>query len=1753
MKKILGLDLGTNSIGWAVVEIDHLNKVVKIIALGSRILLMDAGEINTFESGGKLKSLASQRTDSRGIRRQNERFLLRRDRLHCVLNLLEMLPEHYKLSIEFENDKGKRSGKFKDGADVKFAYAYNENGDVEFLFKDAYFEMVSEFREKHPDLFYQKKNKKETKIPYDWTLYYLRKKALTQQVNKEELAWITLSFLQKRGYEKLLGQDEKEQKQNELSEIKTCRASNVTLLGICENGLNKYKVELKDELGNDVFSYIEESNSQITSVNDLKQLEIISGLNEDFEINKTTYTISEIRTLTVVDVKHALDVKNAYKKNKDNFCFDITLSTGWSFEKQSKTFPKWTETSRDFIIKSSYDIKGNLQKRGINAPEADDWSIIKLKVETTLQEYNANHKTVGVGSYIYDSLLENPTQKLKGNRGLINTIERNFYKKELDAILSKQKEFEIHSALKDVERYQKALSILYPHNENRINTLQNSDFQKLLCDDVIFYQRDLKTKKSLIADCLYETENYEKVDKKGNKYKQPLKAVHKSNPYYQEFRLWQFIKRLKIIQLEVESNGNLLLNQDVTGEILTIDKKEALFKFLNNRKEITQGALLKHLKLKPEDYKWNFEADHKEPCNETRYEFILRLKRIKDFPWEKFLSATDKNNGNTNEYYLWHLFYSVKKKDELLKALNNSLINKLLDNAGLDGNKWHDEVVKNLSSFCGYKSDYGSYSEKAIKKLLPFMRVGKYWNKDIVEQILAKSNVEIKEKVFEKEKINGEIEDFQGLWVSSACYIVYGRYSEVGDVEYWRQPSDIINYLQNDFKQHSLRNPIVEKVLRETLLVVHDIWTTYGTCKTELIGGKENKVYDKFFDEIHLELGTELKKNTKEKERKTIENKENRIANERIVEILKELKQEYGEKYINVNSPFQQKKLQILEKDLLDSISKDKDTKIYTDEKGTLKITKKKISEISRKEVSKISVSDIKRYRLWLDQRYISPYTGIPIKLSDLFDREKYEVEHVFPRERVTLNAMCNLVIAEVEVNKAKSNKTAYDFIITGGKNGKRSFKCAAHGKEVVILSKDEYEKKIKEIFIDKAKQEILLSREIPDKFTNSQLNNSRYIAKMAMKLLSNIVREDDEKTFRSKHLLPISGGVTNILKKDWQLDEAWNELISPRFKRLNEITDTELFGSIRNVKGHDVFCPDVPEFMRSDFNKKRIDHRHHALDALIIALATENHVNYINNIHSSDSQQDKLASRIDIKNKYMFSQKNEDGEKDRRFLPPAQYKQNKHDGGELIAYRYVYKDREENPIFKYVVLDALQDIVVTFKQKNRIIWRRTNKYKSWDEEKNEFAFKSEKDLKNTQKYNVRQELHKATLYGRLKEQMSLSNALENVDSIVDNKLREQIVALKQMGYDNGRIKQELGRKYSNVLVYKNEVSTQWQNEIETFAKISKDKIIDVIENDIYDSSVRRILKNHLSNYNSISVPIADVGNFLNDIVYDDQKQEIVKLLNEGVDLSTIPTINIGGKGYKEIEVFVRDRQVSENEEIIYNPQFAFSPDGVEIMNSNIQLLNKGKLHKPIYQVKLKQALGKMFPVSENRDSEKNKRYVVAEAGSNAFCGVYQSKEGERKFIVPSLKENIENLKQGNIPCPEYIFDENNEYHLVFMLSPNDLVYVPTIEELNSSVAISFIDKERIYKFRDASINNKGGVQVNFAPYRYAKLIWQNDKGIVYGEENSQKLKGEITITTDKDKSQNAINENVAGVQIRSRCWKLVVDRLGNIEKIIKG
>ena len=95
----------TNSIGWALLEQDIENWIGRIYGLGSRVIPMSQDILGNFDAGNSVSQTA-ERTGFRGIRRLRERHLLRRERLHRVLNVLGFLPAHYANLIDFEKRLG---------------------------------------------------------------------------------------------------------------------------------------------------------------------------------------------------------------------------------------------------------------------------------------------------------------------------------------------------------------------------------------------------------------------------------------------------------------------------------------------------------------------------------------------------------------------------------------------------------------------------------------------------------------------------------------------------------------------------------------------------------------------------------------------------------------------------------------------------------------------------------------------------------------------------------------------------------------------------------------------------------------------------------------------------------------------------------------------------------------------------------------------------------------------------------------------------------------------------------------------------------------------------------------------------------------------------------------------------------------------------------------------------------------------------------------------------------------------------------------------------------------------------------------------------------------------------------------------------------------------------------------------------------------------------------------------------------------
>lgn len=100
MKKVLGLDLGTTSIGWAMVnQAESPSEQSSIIRAGVRVIPLSVEEKDSFEKGKAITTNAD-RTLKRGMRRNLQRYKLRRAHLLEVLKREEWIDETTILSEE---------------------------------------------------------------------------------------------------------------------------------------------------------------------------------------------------------------------------------------------------------------------------------------------------------------------------------------------------------------------------------------------------------------------------------------------------------------------------------------------------------------------------------------------------------------------------------------------------------------------------------------------------------------------------------------------------------------------------------------------------------------------------------------------------------------------------------------------------------------------------------------------------------------------------------------------------------------------------------------------------------------------------------------------------------------------------------------------------------------------------------------------------------------------------------------------------------------------------------------------------------------------------------------------------------------------------------------------------------------------------------------------------------------------------------------------------------------------------------------------------------------------------------------------------------------------------------------------------------------------------------------------------------------------------------------------------------------------
>ena len=239
--------------------------------------------------------------------------------------------------------------------------------------------------------------------------------------------------------------------------------------------------------------------------------------------------------------------------------------------------------------------------------------------------------------------------------------------------------------------------------------------------------------------------------------------------------------------------------------------------------------------------------------------------------------------------------------------------------------------------------------------------------------------------------------------------------------------------------------------------------------------------------------------------------------------------------------------------------------------------------------------SRIQKFKMWEESEHICMYCGNPVNVHEFLLGFGVEVEHIIPRSVLFDDSFSNKVCACRACNKEKNNRTAYDYMKSKGKD---SGEFKAYVARVNDLA-ERYNTKLPiPVGISHSKRNKLLmsAKDIPSDFIERQLRESQYIAKKAKEMLQSVCR----------NVYATSGSVTDFIRHIWGWDEVLHSLNFERYRAagLTEIVE-------RDVNGEKV------EVVRIKDWSKRMDHRHHAVDALTIACTKQGYIQRINNLNS--------------------------------------------------------------------------------------------------------------------------------------------------------------------------------------------------------------------------------------------------------------------------------------------------------------------------------------------------------------------------------------------------------------------------------------------------------------------------------------------------------------------------------------------------------
>jgi len=208
---------------------------------------------------------------------------------------------------------------------------------------------------------------------------------------------------------------------------------------------------------------------------------------------------------------------------------------------------------------------------------------------------------------------------------------------------------------------------------------------------------------------------------------------------------------------------------------------------------------------------------------------------------------------------------------------------------------------------------------------------------------------------------------------------------------------------------------------------------------------------------------------------------------------------------------------------------------------------------IAETKISDPRRDDVVKYLLAEECEWECPYTGKKITPRLLFGKSpQFDVEHIIPFSRSLDNSYLNKTLCCLEENrKRKRNNTPWE-----------AYGTSDPERYGVILQR------VKNFTGDAGKEKLrrFMIEEIGDieEWATNQLNDTRYASRLAVRYLGMLYGGREDETGKQR-IFATRGGATGFVRSVWQLNSILND--GPR--------------------------------------KTRDDHRHHAVDAVAIALTT--------------------------------------------------------------------------------------------------------------------------------------------------------------------------------------------------------------------------------------------------------------------------------------------------------------------------------------------------------------------------------------------------------------------------------------------------------------------------------------------------------------------------------------------------------------------